>query len=315
MTHYYTAFCPICGMSHGTRALRDPKRRYIRIKRTNFWKEVQNFEENKPFGVIQESLGRGKWNFIGYFSPEEDVQGFFPLIKARLLTVIREWLNRGWLDSGDVMATIGRPRPAPPAAAKEIPTPVAQEIKAPKAPAAPREKAPWQITQRKFVSEDLKKRRQEAKEAGFELNVGLQRRLSAEQHEKTIRAAISIGKPVPEEVLKDYPDLVTQGVKQAETVYMIQFLGVRGEGGAPTPAGIYHDLKSITEVNNIIKEVLEKSAKAGQVSADKITGFRVFKIVGDAETKIAEVGSSTGDWTATIDDTRPEQYLLKKPRQ
>ncbi len=70
-------------------------------------------------------------------------------------------------------------------------------------------KETWQMTRKEFIKQDFERYRRDAKALGFSLNEQLQIKLSGEQHEKTVRKALSIGKPVPPEVLKDYPDLVS----------------------------------------------------------------------------------------------------------
>jgi len=67
------------------------------LSRRNYWEKTKGFDPDKPFGVIQEALGRGTFKFIGHFSPEEDIDGFFPLIKSRLLAATKEWLDKGWI--------------------------------------------------------------------------------------------------------------------------------------------------------------------------------------------------------------------------
>lgn len=39
---------------------------------------------------------------VGYYNPEQDVDGFFPLIKGRLLNVIQDWLAKGWLTAEEL---------------------------------------------------------------------------------------------------------------------------------------------------------------------------------------------------------------------
>jgi hypothetical protein len=98
MALYRQAFCPVCGMAHGTEVTdRVPGKPYIKLARRNFWERTKEYDPAKPFGVIQETLGRGTFKTIGYFSPEEDQDGFFPLVKGRLLTAVKEWLDKGWL--------------------------------------------------------------------------------------------------------------------------------------------------------------------------------------------------------------------------
>lgn len=74
-------------------------------------------------------------------------------------------------------------------------------------PGMPEGKEPWQMTRKEFIKQDLERYRKDAKAIGFSFNEQLQTKLSGEQHEKTVHKALSIGKPIPPEVLKDYPDL------------------------------------------------------------------------------------------------------------
>lgn len=107
MAIYRQAFCPVCGMTHGTEVIeRVPGKPYIKLTRRNFWERTKDYDPNKPFGVIQEAIGPGSFTKLGYFSPEEDKDGFFPLIKARLLTVLKEWQKNGWLTKEEIEDTI-----------------------------------------------------------------------------------------------------------------------------------------------------------------------------------------------------------------
>lgn len=75
-------------------------------------------------------------------------------------------------------------------------------------------KEPWQITRDEFITQDLERYRKDAKAIGFTLNEEFQKRLSGEQHEKVVRKALSIGKPVPSKVLADYPDLAIPSLRE-----------------------------------------------------------------------------------------------------
>ena len=108
MAQYRQAFCPVCGMTHGTQVTETaPGKKHIIFARRNFWEKTKEFDPDKPFGVIQEALGRGSFRKIGYFSPEEDVDGFFPLIKDRLLAALGEWHGRGWISAEEIKGVIG----------------------------------------------------------------------------------------------------------------------------------------------------------------------------------------------------------------
>jgi len=98
MKQYRQALCPVCGTAHGVKVTETiPGKPYLKMARRNYWELVKDFDPNKPFGVIQETAGRGSFRFLGYFSPEEDQDGFFPLVKGRLLAAVKEWLNKGWI--------------------------------------------------------------------------------------------------------------------------------------------------------------------------------------------------------------------------
>lgn len=102
---YRQAICPVCGRSAGLKRTNYNQKGYSSsIAVENFWKYTQDFDPDKPFGVIQEvGGGRGRsFRVIGHFNPEDDIDGFFPLVKARLLAAVREWLNKGWIDKEEV---------------------------------------------------------------------------------------------------------------------------------------------------------------------------------------------------------------------
>ena len=107
MTEYRQALCPVCGTAHGTEVTETvPGKRYIKLARQNFWERTKAFDPNKPFGVIQDTTGRRNFRLIGYFSPEEDVNGFFPLVKSRLLAAVGEWLEKQWITREEVEALL-----------------------------------------------------------------------------------------------------------------------------------------------------------------------------------------------------------------
>lgn len=107
MPEYRQALCPVCGSAHGKVAtFRVPGKPYIKGNFVNYWERIKDFDPDKSFGVIQE-VGRGRgrsFKLIGYFSPEEDIDGYFPLVKLRLLNAVKEWLNKDWLSKDEVKA-------------------------------------------------------------------------------------------------------------------------------------------------------------------------------------------------------------------
>lgn len=107
MAQVRQAFCPVCGLAHGSRVrLRDETNPNLVLLRSNFWKDDEFFAEDKPFGVIQDMAGRGKSEVVGYFSPDEDTEGFFPLVKKRLLGAIAKWVRLGWITRAELNAAI-----------------------------------------------------------------------------------------------------------------------------------------------------------------------------------------------------------------
>jgi len=98
MAEYRQAICPVCGRSAGTEVIETvPGKPYIKLAKRSYWERIKEFDPDKPFGVIQETVGRGSFRLIGYFNPEEDKDGYYPLIKLSLLNAIKAWLDKGWL--------------------------------------------------------------------------------------------------------------------------------------------------------------------------------------------------------------------------
>lgn len=103
MAEYRQAICPVCGVAHGTEVTKtQPGKPYIKLARRNYWERTLDFDPGKSFGVIQETVGRGSFRVIGYFNPDEDKDGFFPLVKSRLLQAVKEWVDKGWISREEV---------------------------------------------------------------------------------------------------------------------------------------------------------------------------------------------------------------------
>lgn len=75
---YRQALCPVCGVGHSL----------------HYWENIQVWDPNKPLGTIQESRGKGSFQLLGYFGPEDD---FFPLLRCRFLASVKEWVDKGWV--------------------------------------------------------------------------------------------------------------------------------------------------------------------------------------------------------------------------
>ncbi len=103
-TEWREAFCPLCGRTMGMKThYRVPGKPYMGIaSRENRWEATQEFTGDKPFGVVKSSMGRGSLKLDRYYGVDEDVEGYFPLMKARLLAVIGEWVEKGWITQEEV---------------------------------------------------------------------------------------------------------------------------------------------------------------------------------------------------------------------
>jgi len=106
MTEWKEAFCPMCGRTMGKRTVTIEGKPWIKIGEENRWEETKNFTGDKPFGVVKSSEGRGTMQLVRYYDINEDAEGYFPLMKARLLNVISEWLDKGWITREEVEVAI-----------------------------------------------------------------------------------------------------------------------------------------------------------------------------------------------------------------
>ena len=77
------------------------------MEEVNWWAATRDYDPNKPFGVIHQQIGTGQLEFVGYFQPEEDQDGFFVPLKMRLLTAVREWMQKGWITDSDIQQVFG----------------------------------------------------------------------------------------------------------------------------------------------------------------------------------------------------------------
>lgn len=107
MAEFKEAFCPVCGYTHGKRNITVPGKPYIKLSEENFWERTQHFTGDKPFGVIKAGEGRGTMRFVRYYGIDEDNEGYFPLIKQRLLNVLREWRDKGWISQEEISGLVG----------------------------------------------------------------------------------------------------------------------------------------------------------------------------------------------------------------
>ena len=106
MSEWRVPFCPMCGLSVGVKNITIKGKPWIKVDEENLWEKAQHFTGDKPFGVIKSSEGRGTMKMMGYYGIEEDIEGYYPLMKNRLLHVIEEWIDKGWLSKEEVQKMI-----------------------------------------------------------------------------------------------------------------------------------------------------------------------------------------------------------------
>ncbi len=104
MGKWKECFCPLCGRTMGMRTvLRAPGKPYMGIaRRENKWEERGEYTGEEHFGVVRSSEGRGTLKTERYYEIDEDVEGFFPPMKARLLAIIGQWKDKGLLTREEV---------------------------------------------------------------------------------------------------------------------------------------------------------------------------------------------------------------------
>jgi len=110
MTEWREAFCPLCGRTMGRRTVyKSPGKPYMGIERQdNLWEKTQEFTGEKPFGVVKASEGRGTMRLVRYYGIDEDEEGYFPAMRQRILNIISEWLDKGWLSIEDINNVTGK---------------------------------------------------------------------------------------------------------------------------------------------------------------------------------------------------------------
>lgn len=109
-----SAYCFGCGALHGQRVTTwEPSYEggpgHFPSERENFWERLAAADySEQPFGIIQEvGLGQGKsFKVVGHFNPDNDPDGFYPLVKARFLNAIREWVHKGWVTPQEVLDSL-----------------------------------------------------------------------------------------------------------------------------------------------------------------------------------------------------------------
>ena len=102
MTEWREALCPMCGTSHGMINITIEGKPWIKVGQENYWEKTKKFTPDKPFGVIKSSEGRGTMKFERYYNIDEDKEGYFIFMKARLLLILEEWVAKGWITKEEI---------------------------------------------------------------------------------------------------------------------------------------------------------------------------------------------------------------------
>ena len=107
MAEWKESFCWLCGRTMGMgNVYSDPDKPWTKVGQENRWAATQEYNGDKPFGVVKSSTGRGSMQFVRYYDIDEDSEGYFPLMKQRLLAVIGECLEKGWITREEVETVI-----------------------------------------------------------------------------------------------------------------------------------------------------------------------------------------------------------------
>lgn len=99
-----SAFCPVCARTVPER--RATKRASIGTIETKPYFESIDWQPDQPFGLRHSATGKASFRNWSYINPE-DAPELFDAIKARFLEAAKEWLVKGWITEGEVLAVLG----------------------------------------------------------------------------------------------------------------------------------------------------------------------------------------------------------------
>ena len=105
MKEWREPFCPCCGRGVGQRNITPPNKPWMKLGSENYWKKLRPYDDF-PFGLVKQSEGRGTMSIVREYGLEEDEEGYYPLIKGRLLNVLNVWLKRGWITQAELDASM-----------------------------------------------------------------------------------------------------------------------------------------------------------------------------------------------------------------
>ena len=106
MKEWREPFCPVCGRGVGKRNITPPGKPWIKLGDENYWEKLRPYN-TFPFGLVKQSEGKSSMKILREYSLDEDQEGYYPLIKERLLGVMKVWVERGWITAEEARAAIG----------------------------------------------------------------------------------------------------------------------------------------------------------------------------------------------------------------
>lgn len=98
------ASCPVCG--HNIPENRVTVRSKMGALESKPYFESIDWQPDHPFGVRLSAAGKGSFRERTYISPEEAPE-LFRAMKSRFLDAVKEWMGKGWISEGEVLAVLG----------------------------------------------------------------------------------------------------------------------------------------------------------------------------------------------------------------
>jgi hypothetical protein len=71
--------------------------------------ESIEWNPEQPFGIRMAATGKKSFETWSYVSPDQAPE-LFGAMKGRFLVALTEWLRKGWISEGDVLAALGESR-------------------------------------------------------------------------------------------------------------------------------------------------------------------------------------------------------------
>jgi len=109
-----SAFCPVCARTVPEK--RATKRTPLGASETKPYFDSIEWRPDQPFGLRHSAAGKASFKDWSYINPD-DAPELFEAMKGRFLEAVKEWIAKGWISEGDVLATLGETRrlitPAP----------------------------------------------------------------------------------------------------------------------------------------------------------------------------------------------------------